>query len=42
MYPNVTAYSISAKKPDVKYVVIAMTKAFATQMQSDKIYDDNV
>lgn len=35
-YPNVTAYSISAKKPDVKYVVIAMTKAFATQMQTDK------
>lgn len=35
-YPNVSAYTTNAKKPDVKYVVIAMTKDFATQMRSDR------
>ena len=34
-YPNVSAYTTSAKKPDVEYVVIAMTQEFASQMRGD-------
>lgn len=33
-YPNVAGYSTSAKTPDVEYVVIALTKAASTQLQS--------